>query len=315
LQEPGVEHALDSMNPATWFLVARRLRQLRIEWLILPWWVSFWAPQYWTLARLHRYHGACTLLICHNVEEHESSGIRRFASRAVFRAAHRFLVHSCDDADNLRRMVPGARVTTAFLPSLSGLAGAAPDRTEARRMLGLGPGGAVLLFFGFVRPYKGLRHLLDAMPGILTRHSVRLLVAGEFWHDRPAYLEQIKRLGITDQVILLDRYVPNEEVARLFAAADLVVQPYDAATQSGVTQLAFSLGRPVLVTSVGGLPESVDHGTTGYVVPPGDASAIAAAVDDFLSRDRGPAMEAQIINQQQRFSWDGYIARLEEALR
>ena len=315
LAEPGVEHALDSMNPLTWLAVARQVRRFGPDALLIPWWVAFWAPQMSTIARLAR-RGRPThvLFVCHNVIEHEPSRLRLALTRMALSGGDRFIVHSDEDKRNLERLVPGARVTRAVLPSFGEVAGAVPSRADARARLRIGADEEVILFFGFVRPYKGLRHLIEAMPRILARRRVRLVVAGEFWHDRQDYFDRIAELDLADRVMVLDRYAPNEEVADLFAAADLVVQPYETATQSAVTQIAFDVGRPVLVTSVGGLPESVRHLETGYVVPPSDPAAIADAVLDFFENRRGSHMEAEIARDRDRFSWARFVDVVEEVV-
>jgi glycosyltransferase involved in cell wall biosynthesis len=316
LAEPGVEHALDSVNPLTWVGVARSVRRFDPDAVILPWWVAFWAPQFWTITRLATLgRRARVVFICHNVVEHEPSRLRLALTRAVLSGGDRFIVHSEEDRRNLERLVPGAAVTRALLPSFGTVAGQAPPRAVARERLGLPGDARVLLFFGFVRPYKGLRHLVEAMPRIVEATGARLVIAGEFWHDRQDYLDRIEALGLREHVTVLDRYLPNEEVAELFAAADLVVQPYETATQSAVTQIAFDLGRPVLVTSVGGLPEIVRHGETGYVVPPADPAAIAEAVTDFFANARGPAMETAAAGDRDRFSWPRFVDVVEEALK
>jgi glycosyltransferase involved in cell wall biosynthesis len=156
--------------------------------------------------------------------------------------------------------------------------------------------------------------VIDALPSILAELPVTLLVAGEFWHDKQTYLDRIERHGIADRVRLVDRYVANEEVGELFAASDLVVQPYETATQSAVTQLAFDCGRPVLVTRVGGLPETVQHGVTGYVVPPADSPAIAASVVDFFRNRRGPEMERAVEASGTRFGWDSFVSAVERVI-
>jgi len=291
----------------------RGVRRFAPEALVIPWWVAFWAPQMSTIARLAGK--AHVVFICHNVVEHEPSRLRLALTRFALGSGDRFIVHSDEDKRNLERLVPGARVVRAALPSFGEVAGTPPPRDEARDRLGIGRDEDVVLFFGFVRPYKGLRHLVEAMPRVLAERPVRLVVAGEFWHDRQEYFDRIAELRIGDRVTILDRYAPNEEVADLFAAADLVAQPYETATQSAVTQIAFDLGRPVLVTSVGGLPESVRHGETGYVVPPSDPSAIADAILDFFENDRGPAMEAAVARDRDRFSWASFVEVMEDVVR
>jgi len=316
LDEPGVERAVDSMNPWTWLSVARRIRVAEPDALVMPWWVAFWAPQMTTIGRIVRGNGRTKVLfICHNVIEHEPSPLRRALTKLALSGGDRFVVHSEEDRANLEQLVPGARVARTVLPSFGEVAAGRPSRADARARLGLRDDEEVVLFFGFVRPYKGLRQLIEAMPRVLARRPVRLVVAGEFWHDRQTYFDRIADLDIGSSVTIRDRYATNEEVSDLFAAADLVAQPYETATQSAVTQIAFDVGRPVLVTAVGGLPESVRHGITGYVVPPSNPDAIADAVLDFFESERAAPMTASIEAERGRFSWDRVVETIEELVR
>ena len=163
-------------------------------------------------------------------------------------------------------------------------------RSEARTLLGLPPSGRLLLFFGFIRKYKGLHVLLQSMPRIIhALPDVKLLVAGEFYEDEASYRTLIERLGLHDHVRIDAAYVSNDAVARYFSAADIVVQPYVTATQSGVAQIAFQFERPLIVTDVGGLAEVVPHEKVGLVVPPDDPDALSAAVVRFFfGWDGGP---------------------------
>jgi glycosyltransferase involved in cell wall biosynthesis len=191
---------------------------------------------------------------------------------------------------------------------------AAPaDRAAARSRLGLPAGAAVALFFGFVRPYKGLEGLIDALPAVAARvPALQLVVAGEFWQPAGAFLSRAAALGVAGRLRLDDRYVPNEEVGDYFAAADVVVMPYRSATQSGVVTLAAEFGRPVVATRVGGLPEAVEHGVGGLLVPPGDvpalAEALAAVLSDAALRERLSAGSRAGIS---RFDWSQLVAAVE----
>src|SRR5690606_13449572 len=152
------------------------------------------------------------------------------------------------------------------------------SRRDALARLGLDPQKKYLLFFGFIRKYKGLDLLLEAMaePGIRDT-DIRLIVAGEYYIDEQYYQELIRKLGIRDQLILCTDFIPNDEVRYYFSACDVVVQPYRTATQSGISQIAYHFGKPMIVTNVGGLPEIVPDGKVGYVVAP-EPGEIAAAI-------------------------------------
>jgi glycosyltransferase involved in cell wall biosynthesis len=187
-------------------------------------------------------------------------------------------------------------------------------REGARRRLALGEDLELLLFFGLVRPYKGLDVLLEAMGELAARRPrLHLIVAGEFYEGRRAADEAIERLGIRDRVTLLDRYIPDDDVPLYFSAADVVVQPYRSATQSGVVQTAFQFGRPVIVTDVGALSRMVENGRDGLVVPPADPEALSAAVERFFDEEglalrltRGAAAA------EDRMTWTEFTARLFE---
>jgi glycosyltransferase involved in cell wall biosynthesis len=177
-------------------------------------------------------------------------------------------------------------------------------KEAARQELALNLEDRLLLFFGFVRPYKGLHHLLAAMPAILEQIEITLLVVGEFWRGRAETESRIAQLGLGGQVKLIDQYVPNEEIELFFSAADLVVLPYESATGSGILQIAMGLKRPAVVTNVGGLAEIVVHGETGLVVPPGDSTALAEAIVHYFKEGLEPKFVENIRRAQAHFSWD-----------
>jgi glycosyltransferase involved in cell wall biosynthesis len=168
----------------------------------------------------------------------------------------------------------------------------------------------LLLFCGFVRPYKGLDVLLDALPLVLAERPVHLLVAGEFWSSNSPYQGQIARLGLEKAVTILNRYLTNEELSACIAQAAVVVLPYRTATQSAVIQTAFGQNTPVITTNVGGLPEVVDNGRTGLIVPPENPPLLAQAINRFFAEEMGAEMSRQIAQQSGRFSWQRLIDAL-----
>ena len=310
LLAPGVEALVDSMNPATWLGVARRIARLRPGLVILPWWSSFWTPHFLTMASLiRRIPGARLLAICHNVVDHEEGRFSRMCARAVLRKMDDCLVHSVADEARLRRLVPAARVTRAFHPLYEFVRPTLLGKVEARAKLGLT--GDTILFFGFVRPYKGLGDLLLAMPRIVQRHPVTLLVAGEFWGGSDAFRRQVRELSLERAVRCVDRYVPNEEIALYFSAADLVVLPYVSGTASGVVQMAYGLDKPVVATTVGALADIVEDGRTGYLTPPGQPAALADAIVRFFEEDKEAEFVANIRQYKQSFAWERLVEIIE----
>jgi glycosyltransferase involved in cell wall biosynthesis len=301
-----VERRIDSIGPHTWPGAGRAITRFGTRLLVVQWWHPFFAPSMAAVARAARRGGARVVFLCHNVLPHE----RRRADAALVRmglgAADGFLVQSETDLATLAALFPDKPRERTPHPAYTFFAQGATDRDAARAQLGVD--GPTVLFFGLVRPYKGLDVLLEALAIARRQVPVQLIVAGEFYQDRGPYEAQIARLGLGDAVRLVDRYIPNEAVEAYFRSADLVVLPYRSATQSGIAQIALSFERPVLVTRVGGLPEAVRPGETGYVVPPADSEAMAAALIDFFQNGGAARLAPHLRGETARFSWDAMAA-------
>ncbi len=311
IQEPGVLKILDSMNPLTWIKTVRTIITNNPDLVIIPWWVSFWAPQFWIISFFVKlFIKTKIIFLCHNVVEHESKWIDKLLTKLVLKQGDGFIVHSDDDLNNLKRILPDARVQKTFHPTYDVFNMADFDPQTIRAQYNIT--GNILLFFGFVRPYKGLKFLIQAMPEIVKSHDVTLMVVGEFWKDKEEYLSMIQALDLSKKVVIVDEYVPNEEVGNYFCAADLVVQPYISATGSGVVQTAFAFNKPVIATRVGCLTDVVDHGKTGFIVDPQDSSAIALAVGVYLSEINHAKMAGNIQSKSRLFSWDRLIKVIEK---
>ncbi len=305
------EYLLDGLNPLTWWRTLRRLRAWQPEVVVMQWWVPFWAPAWAVLARgIQRLPGKPRLLfVCHNVLPHEEGRLRPILpglARLALGPADGFVVHSHADGEILREILPQAVYQVSPHPTYAPLGAV----TAAEFPFVVPDDRPLLLFAGFVRPYKGLDILLDALPMVLAQRPVHLLVAGEFWQGSANYQAQIARLGLDNVVTLVDKYLPNEVLAACVDRADVVVLPYRSATQSGIIQLAFGLGTPVITTNVGGLAEVVHHGKTGLVVPPEDSHALAAAINRFFAENMREPMEKAIGKENGRFAWDGLVRQL-----
>ncbi|MFH0963088.1 MAG: glycosyltransferase, partial [Planctomycetota bacterium] len=244
-----------------------------------------------------------------NVVAHEDSALSRALTKAALATGRGFIVHSAQDEANLRRMFPGRAIRHAIHPSFEFFRAAGLTREEARGRLGVE--GNVVLFFGIVRPYKGLEYLLRAMPRVLESTEVTALVVGEFWEPREKYEKLIEQLGIGGRVRIVGEYVPNEDVELYFAAADLVALPYRSATGSGVVQVAYAFERPVVATSVGCFTEVVRDGRTGYLVPQCDSEALALAIARFFSKADREAMSRAIRAEREKFSWNHLVETIE----
>lgn len=278
------ERRIDSLLPWTWIAAAGRILEWRADAAVLHSWHPFFAPALTAISwRLGR-NGVPVVLLCHNVLPHESSRFDRALLRGLYGSVRRCIVPAVTEEAAFRKIGGGeAIVRMVPHPAYDLFARRFPpiDRAEARGRLGVGA-AKMLLFFGYVRPYKGLRVLIDAMPRVLERADAELLVAGEFYEDIEPHRARVRALGLTERVRLVDRYVPNPEVGVLFGAADLVVVPYVEATQSGVAQLAVAYGVPALVTRAGGLAGADDAGGLIRFVPAADPHMIAAGILECL---------------------------------
>lgn len=303
------ERTLDSVDPRSWRRTGKAIAASNPDRVVFQWWHPFFAPAFAGVSFWVRRHSPNTrrIFLCHNVKPHESTVLDAALLRAAYASADAFVVHAEQERSALHAWSTSRPITVHPHPVYRVFRKGNLTREEARQQLGLT--GDVLLFFGYVRQYKGLHLALEALPQILSRRNVTLVVAGEFYEDRATYERQIRNLGIEKHVRLVDRYIANEEVETYFVATDLVVQPYLHATQSGISQVAFGFGRPVLATSVGGLPDAIRDGETGLLVPPGEPVAIANAVCRFFDDKLGPSMEASISGASERFGWDS-LARV-----
>jgi len=278
---------LDSINPISWFRTGLHLRDEAPDAVVFQYWMPFFAPAYGVIARgLRRHYGLPSFAVVHNALPHERHLGDALLSRFFLRACAGHVVMSDAVADDTRRLAaPTAGIEQIDHPVYERFGDPVPH-SDARAALDLPADAPVLLFFGFVREYKGLHVLLEAMPAIAEAlPDVHLVIAGEPYDDAARYRDLIDRHGLHDRVQWHDTYIPSEDVPHYFCAADLVVQPYVSATQSGVAQIATHFEVPMVVTDVGGLAEDVPHEEAGFVVPPADPPALADAVRRFFQAD------------------------------
>jgi len=305
---------LDSIGPRSWWRVAALAAESDVA--LFEWWHPFFAPVLASIATWLRRRGVPTLVLCHNLEPHEPMPGGALLARFALGRAAGFIVQSSADAARLRARYPGRPVTLMLHPAEppavcvhAATADAAARRAACAATFDVPPARRRILFFGYVRAYKGLPTLIEAMP--LLPADVQLVVAGEIYHhDADHYRALAARLGVADRVVLLDRFVASKDLACCFGMTDLVVLPYWNASQSGVAPLAFVSGRAVVASAVGGLPDLIRPGETGLLVPPGDAPALAAAVTRGL--DHAAEWGAAAAAAARGFSWDAAAGAVEE---
>ncbi len=279
------ERIIDSIAPPTWYRTARAVAAFEPDILLLDWYQPFFGFCYGTiLRRLRRLHRVPTIVLAENIISHEARRVDWWLTRRTFRYADAFIAFSSAVAERLRKLYPERPVARAHLP-LFLTPNDSPQQwapETAKEALGLS-GKRVLLFFGYIRPYKGLATLIKAF-SVLDAPDTVLLIVGECYENPQTYRELIAQSGVADRIRWIDEYVPNEDVPLYYTAADVVVLPYHSGTQSGVQRIAFAFGKPVVVTDVGGLAEDVRAYNAGVVVPPGDPSALASALAGMLTQ-------------------------------
>lgn len=303
---------LHTANPFNIVTLGRRIRRQNPDLLILQWWHPYFAPCFRLLTAAAG--GKVPLLyICHNVLPHERFPMDKLLTKAALGRGDLFIVHSRSDGEELLKLKKEAKFMRNPHPTYGSFQVRNLTKSQARAELGRKEEEKILLFFGFVREYKGLKTLLRAMPKIKAcGGDIILVVAGSFDGDREEYVALLREMHIEEIVHIVDGYLPDNEVEKYFAACDLVVAPYESATQSGIVQIAFGFEKPVVATNVGGLPDVVEDGRTGYVVEPGDPEALAEAVVKFFREKKGSAFRENVRQEAGRFSWEKMRETIEE---
>ncbi len=302
LEVKDTRFLIHSANPFNWIRSARTIKKMNPKLIIIQWWHPYFAPCYWVMRKF--FGKAKVIYSCHNVFPHERFPLDRLLTKMVLKGGDGFIVHSEKDAADLRSIKKQAKYVKTVLPSFSLFNTGEMSREKARKLLGIKAEDKVLLFFGLVRPYKGLQYLLKAFGKIKDMADLRLLIAGSFSGDKQEYLDILSEEKIQDKVTIYDAYIPDTEVEKYFQASDLVVLPYVSATQSAVVQTAFDFEKPVIVTNVGGLPEVVMDGQTGYVVPAENVQAIADKIREFFEENKKDTFVENIRRESYKYSWD-----------
>lgn len=306
-----IERCVNSVNPFNWISVGRKIKRLKPDLIIFKYWLPFMAPCFGTIARIARSANSRVICILDNVVPHEKRPGDKLLTRYFTSSIDGAIAMSASVLGDLalfRKDVPALLNPHPLFDNF----GSTVSRDQALERLGLKGDATWLLFFGFIRAYKGLDLLIRAFADNRFRSkNLKLLVAGEFYEDEKPYHDLVSELNLGNEVIFFNRFINDDEVTLFFSLADLVVQPYRNATQSGVTQIAYHFGKPMIVTDVGGLREIVPHGRCGYVVEP-VPEAIAEAMSDFIENGRGKEFASNISEEKKKYSWDRMTAAVLE---
>lgn len=315
--EPGPEGLdirirINSVNPINWIRVGNEIRKMAPDLVIFRFWIPFMAPCFGTIARrIRKDKNICVISIADNIVPHEARPGDRLLSNYFVKSMQGFITMSKTVEQSLLSFDnKKPRILTPH-PLYDNFGKLLPKKL-AREKLGLDKNPIYLLFFGFIRDYKGLDLLLETLCDEQVRKlNLKLIVAGEFYTKPAPYMEFIKEKNLETSVVMFNEYIPNHEVALYFSACDMVVQPYKSATQSGVTQVAMHFNKPIITTNVGGLADMVSHGVIGFVVEP-DSKALAGAIHSAIENKMLEKFEQNIEKEKLRFSWDTMVSSIEK---
>lgn len=321
---PWLDHAntprFVPWSPWSWRCAARDIAASGARAVVIKYWLPFFAPGFWGVTRMLRGRSDMRIIyLLDNVIPHEKYPLGMFLTRKALATGHGYIAQSDQVRRDLFAVLPGtdpARVRDVPHPVYDfGAPGRArKSRAEARQALGLDPGRRLVLFFGFIKPYKGVVHLIDAADALHREFGdgVQVLIVGDIYGERQPYLDRIASSPGRDIITLVEGFVPDETVEDYFLAADLVVLPYVSATQSGIVQIAYHYDRPVVTTNVGGLPEVVIDGETGFLVPPGDPGALAAAITRFFRENKATEFAGAVAREKRKYSWEAMVEAIED---
>ncbi|MBU8871611.1 MAG: glycosyltransferase [Gemmatimonadales bacterium] len=308
-------------SPLSWWRTARDLKREAPDAVVIKYWIPFFAPGFFVVTWLLRRRTQIRVIyLLDNVISHEKYPFGMFLTRLALRQGHGFIAQSEQVRRDLFEVLPKtnpAMVVTSPHPVYDfGEPGKSRiTKSQARRELGLAEEGLIVLFFGFIKPYKGVDVLIDAAGPLqqeFGEDGLSILIVGDIYGEKQPYLDRIAASGGSEIVQLIDGFVPDETVEKYFLAADLAVLPYVSATQSGIVQIAYNYDLPVVTTDVGGLPEVVHDERTGFIVPPRDSRALATAVTRYFREDRAAEFAAAVRIEKKQYSWERMAEAVEQ---
>jgi glycosyltransferase involved in cell wall biosynthesis len=298
----SIHTLINSINPLNWLIVGNKLRRWKPDIIVVRYWLPFMGPALGTILRQVRKNKHTKIIcIADNIIPHEKRPGDTAFTNYFLKSCDAFVTMSekvLNDLRNFEKAKPAKLVQHPLYDNF----GSIISKEEARQKLGLSASDKIILFFGFIRQYKGLDLLLSAMADErIKKENIKLLIAGEFYEDEKIYLQLIQEKQLQGSIILKTNFIPDREVKYYLCASDCVVQPYKNATQSGVTPLAYHFEKPMIVTNVGGLPSLVPHEKVGLVCEPEPAS-IANAILTFYQLGE-IFFIPHLRNEKQKYSW------------
>lgn len=313
--------SIDSVNPFNWLSAGKKIAAENPDLLIFKYWIPYFGPCFAVISYIVKKFSKTdtkVLYICDNVIPHEKRSGDKFFTKLAFNQGDYFVVMSKTVEEDLKLFSKGKPYKLIPHPVYN-IFGDKVEKPEAKDFILKEYGidlqnEKVILFFGYIRKYKGLNYLIDAMPEILKKVKLKLLVVGEYYGDEEKYREQIRSLGLEEDIKVVSDFVPDSNVKYFFSASDVVVLPYSDATQSGIIQIAYHYDKPVIATDVGGLAEVVRNNETGLIIEPKNPGAIAKAVTDFYDKGLEEKFTSNAKEEKKKYTWENFVASVKELI-
>ncbi|MEZ4688853.1 MAG: glycosyltransferase [Ignavibacteria bacterium] len=313
--------SIDSVNPFNWLSAGKKIAAENPDLLIFKYWIPYFGPCFAVISYIVKKFSKTdtkVLYICDNVIPHEKRSGDKFFTKLAFSQGDYFVVMSKTVEEDLKLFSKGKPYKLIPHPVYN-IFGDKVEKPEAKDFILKEYGidlqnEKVILFFGYIRKYKGLNYLIDAMPEILKKVKLKLLVVGEYYGDEEKYREQIRSLGLEEDIKVVSDFVPDSNVKYFFSASDVVVLPYSDATQSGIIQIAYHYDKPVIATDVGGLAEVVRNNETGLIIEPKNPGAIAKAVTDFYEKGLEEKFTSNAKEEKKKYTWENFVASVKELI-
>jgi glycosyltransferase involved in cell wall biosynthesis len=311
----NIKVKINSVNPLNWIWIGQKIKELKPDFVIIKFWIPFMAPCLGTIARIIRKNRFTKVVsIIDNIIPHEKKPGDRLLGNYWVKSVDGFITMSktvLDDLETFDKRKPKLFCAHPLYDNF----GEIIDKTSAKKLLNLDNNTHYLLFFGFIRDYKGLDLLLEAMNfQVLKELPVKLIVVGEFYTDSKPYFDIIEKYNLRDRLIMVNDFIPDSEVAKYFCACDVVVQPYKNATQSGVSQIAYHFNKPIITTRVGGLAEVIPDNVVGYVVEP-KAEEISKTIVKYFNLNMENEFVKNVQTEKAKYSWEKLLESIEQVVK
>ncbi len=298
--------AVDSINPLNWIRVGLKIKKDSPDLLIYKYWMPFFAPCFGTISRIAKQNKKTKILvICDNVIPHENKPGDKSLTKYFFNTVDFFVVLSKKVQQDLLNLMPNVKNEFLSHPIYS-VFGESVEKSAAKKHLGINE-EKTILFFGFIRGYKGLDNLLEAVALLKDKVDLKLIIAGEFYSNEDNYKKLIEKLEIQDELYLHTDFIPTSEVKYYFSSCDAVILPYKDATQSGIVQIAMNFRKPVIATNVGGLAEVVKNNKTGFIVDKENPVILAETIIKFYSENKEKEFVENIEEELEKYSWEKFV--------